>query len=83
MKDDFRVDPELFRKDGWSRKTLLKHLGWRFDSLKRQLKKAGLSLDAKPNHNLNDRDVETILTLYLKRRAERLYGGAPRAKRTP
>lgn len=81
MEDDFRVDPELFRKTGWTRIGLIRHLRWDNRALTRELKKAGLSIETRRNHSLNDRDVETILTLYLKRRAERLLGCS--RQRTP
>lgn len=81
MEDDFRVDLELFRKNGWTRIGLIRHLRWDNRALTRELKKAGLSIETRRNHSLNDRDVETILTLYLKRRAERLLGCS--RQRTP
>ena len=81
--DDCKVDMELFRRDGWTKKSLLVHLGWHHAGLMNALRQTGLKLDARKKHSLNDRDVETILTLFLKRRAERLYGGAQRARRTP
>ena len=81
--DDCKVDMELFRRDGWTKATLIKHLGWHHAGLMNALRQTGLKLDARKKHSLNDRDVETILTLFLKRRAERLYGGAQRARQRP
>lgn len=54
--------------------SLVRHLKWDRRSLKRELEKTGLAIETRKYHSLNDRDVETIMTLYLKRRAERLLG---------
>jgi len=68
--------PNVFASQfrGWTFGSLCRHLGVYPQVIKRQLKLTRLKLEARPGHTLTDKDVETVIALHHKRRAERLYG---------